>query len=412
MTNFYNQSAPARFFQDYKPIPPSPKPETIPRIKSCPVCTASFGIIELPISLITAVAEAVYEKLEWAIILEGERISTNHVRIHDWFLPDQTRRVATVDINDLELTPTTMGVLHSHHSMQANFSGTDINELNPFYPVSIVAAQHNRAINVAKETYKELTERIFGWTFSAVGTVILPCGSLGEVRYDIVPYDEEDGSQLEPWRYEPQITIPTKSAPNLSSTCVDYTSISGENFTESLTTACGIISDPIPAKAYWGRTDEILTELDSHDEKFASLFKKSKQKEKTLLTPLEETTIIPLSLSLDSIEIRKQLTMIEAFGRAVNKQLVSGITVPTKLDNINIASLSSLINRLRANHEVALKSEISTPLRLWFEQVLDFDQPLSSQEFIELISQETIAEALLFNLTELHRYLGNLPTVA
>jgi len=175
-----NPTLPALAKQTLIPISPSPKPITLPRL-SCPVCTASHGIIELPISLIQAIAAAVYEPLEWAIVLRGERYSTNHVRVTSWVFPPQTRRQSTVDIDDLALTPDTIGVVHSHHAMGAFFSGVDIRELNPYYPTSIVVAQYKPPTPPkvpAQETEKDFTQRIFGWSYQALGTVNLPCGSI------------------------------------------------------------------------------------------------------------------------------------------------------------------------------------------------------------------------------------------
>mgnify|MGYP000863102763 FL=1 len=369
-----------------KTYTPQPKPATIERVR-CPVCTSAKGIIELPISLITAIAEAVYEPLEWAIILEGQRIAANHLRIHDWHFPPQTRRATTVDLDDYELTPTTIGVIHSHHSMQASFSGTDINELNPFFPVSIVVAQNKySAPTTTTETEKQFSERIFGWTYSAVGGATLPCGSIGEIPYSVVPYDDEDGCQIEDWNYEPKLDIPVTAPASITSTCVSYTNDTQAGFVERITTACGMVSAPIPARAYWGRSSEIVDEISKHDAK----------QRKSLSSITRPLTIIPTQTIIPSSDALRRWNTIIEVARMINRQQISGISVPTK--NFSIRGLSALVNKLRIDPELVTKSDISTPIAMWLELVLDFDTPLAPDEVLQLLQKPELPDELLVQL--------------
>lgn len=149
--------------------------EEIKIVKSCPVTKASTGVLEFSPELVAKVAGAVKDKIEWMVLLLGERSADGfHVKVTDFRVPKQRRSGADVKMAEpmegdgSTVDDAVVGVLHSHHSMGAFFSGTDNTELNPFFKSSIVVAQAKSAL---------------GFAYKAEGKVVLPCGSIGKIDF-------------------------------------------------------------------------------------------------------------------------------------------------------------------------------------------------------------------------------------
>lgn len=147
----------------------------IPMVKNCPHSRKSNGIIRLTPFCVAALAGAVMDKDEWAIVLTGTRSEDwFEIDVTGWWLPDQDRTVGHVSIKEFERKDEDLVVVHSHHSsFNARFSGTDVQELNPRFPASIVIAQKPNSY--------------LGFDYQAVGKVVLPCGSRAEVAFFIQP---------------------------------------------------------------------------------------------------------------------------------------------------------------------------------------------------------------------------------
>lgn len=149
--------------------------EEVHIVKSCPVSKASTGVLEFPPELVAKVSGAVQDSIEWMVLLLGERSADGfHVKVTDFRVPKQRRSGADVKMAEpmegdgSTVDDAVVGVLHSHHRMGAFFSGTDNNELNPFFKSSIVVAQAKTAL---------------GFSYKAEGKVTLPCGSIGKVDF-------------------------------------------------------------------------------------------------------------------------------------------------------------------------------------------------------------------------------------
>ncbi len=91
--------------------------------------------------------KAYYPSLEWLAYLVGEVDHENHVvAVEDLVIPD-SQQVTTASVYNVEYTWSALpdnkhiiGVIHSHHSMGAFFSGTDDAYINQNHDVSIVVA--------------------------------------------------------------------------------------------------------------------------------------------------------------------------------------------------------------------------------------------------------------------------------
>ena len=80
-----------------------------------------------------------YQNLEWLAYLIGDA-SNRFVR--DIVLPEQEVTSGAVTVTGPQPSSDVMGVIHSHHSMGAFFSGTDDAYINQNYDISVVVA-HN-----------------------------------------------------------------------------------------------------------------------------------------------------------------------------------------------------------------------------------------------------------------------------
>ncbi len=146
----------------------------VPLVHKCPHVTPAKGIVRMSSDLISALAAAVHDNDEWAIVCKGTRSEDGfEATVTSWRLPPQDRCSGSVDIKEFDQEPDDILVIHSHHHMGAFFSGTDENKLNPRFRISIVVAQ------------KKL--QYLGFDYKGTGKVTLPCGALGEIPFFIQP---------------------------------------------------------------------------------------------------------------------------------------------------------------------------------------------------------------------------------
>jgi hypothetical protein len=144
----------------------------IETVEGCPVTKGSEGVITFTPEQIAMVAGAVRDKIEWMVLLHGERSADGYeVRVDRFTVPPQYRSGAEVELaEEIALPEDCVGVMHSHHHMGAFFSHTDDTELNPRFPSSIVVATANNNL---------------GFAYRACGKVALPCGALGLVDFEL-----------------------------------------------------------------------------------------------------------------------------------------------------------------------------------------------------------------------------------
>lgn len=192
-------------------LKPTPKPTFTPTLaasgfalpitKNCPITRKSHGIITMPPELLAAISTAVTDRHEWAIILYGKREQGGFmVRVEKIAIPPTQRRTSgNVDIDEVDLTPDVVGVLHSHHTMGAFFSGTDNDHFNDKFPTSIVVAVPKAQTNTAGPIAKTL-----GFDYKAEGRVKLPCGALAVVKFRVVP----DQKKVKDWPEARELQLP------------------------------------------------------------------------------------------------------------------------------------------------------------------------------------------------------------
>lgn len=149
-------------------------------VEDCPH-TVTSGQIHLPHRLIAALAGAVRDKQEWMALLKGTRRPDGMIiSVTGFKVPDHYRSVGNVELMRREpLTSDIVGVVHSHHDFIAKFSHTDRTELNTRFPVSIVIAKPRQSSS--DEFYS------LGFDYAAEGKVTLPCGSVGQINFFVVP---------------------------------------------------------------------------------------------------------------------------------------------------------------------------------------------------------------------------------
>lgn len=138
-------------------------------VEKCPVSTKSRGVMTLPPALITEIAGAVRDSIEWIALLNGTRSADGYeVTVEKFTIPQQYRTAGDAEMVDTQVGEGVVGVIHSHHKMGAFFSGIDTSTLNPRFPTSIVVAQARNNL---------------GFAYKAVGKVVLPCNAVGEVEF-------------------------------------------------------------------------------------------------------------------------------------------------------------------------------------------------------------------------------------
>lgn len=152
-------------------------------VRYCPYTRASLGVVYFPTDLVAELSGLVQDKLEWALLIKGRKEGLE-TWVDSFEVPPQERTGGNVEISEVSLDDI-IGVVHSHNSMKAFFSTTDLSKLNPRFGLSIVIAQALDKI---------------GFAYKAEAKYELPCGALGIVEYKIVPLVED---WPEEWKFEP-----------------------------------------------------------------------------------------------------------------------------------------------------------------------------------------------------------------
>jgi proteasome lid subunit RPN8/RPN11 len=168
----------------------------ITAVKDCPVTRASVGRVRVKKWILGELLGTLLREpsQEWAVWLVGTRSENGlDVVVDGAKVPTQRRSVGNVVIPQMEIPSEVVGVLHSHHGMGAFFSGTDNQEFNTRYALSIVIS--------SKYDQNEKPATWFGFRYKAEGRVLLPCGGLGVVPFVMEPLEEFEG-----WpRVEPKL---------------------------------------------------------------------------------------------------------------------------------------------------------------------------------------------------------------
>lgn len=215
----------------------------IEKIKSCPHTRGSKGVVMMTPELLGQIKGAVDgENLEWAMVLKGTKDQEGFlVNVTGYEVPtDQVRSGGNVSLPDvtLDIGGDIVGVIHSHHSMGAFFSGTDEATFNHLFPVSIVVAR-------AKGP------RYLGFEYKGTGKVVLPCGSLGEVDFFIQPTEGPIEAAV----------IREAKEPEKLGDCGSKSQTFPDKWHITTTAKCGL-SQPVSLLAdAFGSTTEILDEV-------------------------------------------------------------------------------------------------------------------------------------------------------
>lgn len=196
-------------------------------VDDCPYTRSGMGVLKLSHYVIGIIAGAVYDKDEWMAFLVGKRSEDGLEVIVDGLeIPEQYRGYGNCElVNKEDLDPQIVGVIHSHHSLGAFFSGTDNKELNPRFPVSIVVAQPKGTASAA--------EKLLGFEYKVEGRAPLPCKDLGIIAYTVVPNPVPQG-----W---PTTITPGYGTPaNSTLRWCPNTTREVQGLVEDCTSACGL----------------------------------------------------------------------------------------------------------------------------------------------------------------------------
>lgn len=192
---------------------------TVTTVKRCPVTENSAGVVRMAPELIATIAGAVRDDIEWIALLVGKRSEDGlEVEVTDFLIPKQHRSAAEAQLIEMDLPDNVVGVMHSHHTMGAFFSGTDTSELNPRFPLSIVVAVSSTSS--------------FGFSYQAEGKMVLPCGSVGQVAFTI-SVNGVDG-----FEYDPVAATHEGLVDGLMQ-CPHTAAVDGE-YTRKVTAPCGL----------------------------------------------------------------------------------------------------------------------------------------------------------------------------
>lgn len=164
----------------------------IPTVEKCPIAKETKGLIEIDPGVISKLAGAVWEKDEWLAVALGEKHRDGlHVIVDGVYVPrGQYRTGGTCRVSKKENSMDTLpkeilrhvvGIVHSHNSMRARFSGTDTGEggLNRTFPMSIVISRS------FTQCWPEAVS--LGFDYEAVVTFEAPCGALMRSPARIIP---------------------------------------------------------------------------------------------------------------------------------------------------------------------------------------------------------------------------------
>jgi proteasome lid subunit RPN8/RPN11 len=222
---------------------------SIPVVPSCPYTRVGQGLLHIAHPVLSIFAGAVHDRIEWIALLTGTRSPDGmEVMVTGVRVPLQERSHASCElVREEPLTPEVVGVVHSHHSMDAAFSTIDDSTLNPRFPLSIVVARNSHTSTDS--------EKLFGFNYQAEGRVPLPCGSIGIIAYLAVPSPMLDiWPEVAEFGYEePDTTVSLFHCPHTTRTLA--------GITQTCKTACGI-ENTQPAQAIFGNdSKEFMTEV-------------------------------------------------------------------------------------------------------------------------------------------------------
>lgn len=222
---------------------------TIPVVEQCPYTVAGQGVMKFSHDVLGIIAGAVWEKDEWMALLIGTRSENGlEVMITDLQVPLQERNSTRCElVNPEPLTSEVIGVIHSHHNMFARFSTIDNDTLNPRFPTSIVVAQPR--LQPTQE------ENLLGFAYQAEGRVPLPCGSIGIVKFTVLPDPliEEWPIKVTAGFSEPHVATTLDNCP--------HHAVDREGLEYQFITQCGIDKKE-PASAIFGQEgDTFLAEV-------------------------------------------------------------------------------------------------------------------------------------------------------
>lgn len=154
---------------------------TLPVVTGCPVTVSQTANIYLSTEVIAQLNGLLYseDSNEWAAIGRG-RTSPSGLKIYveKLWIPPQDRSLSQVHIHEHDLSADDVVVFHSHHTMGAFWSGTDLSQLNPRYPASIVVAN----LGSSSDNSGAQSHENFGFDCKSTAVVTLPCGKLGRVE--------------------------------------------------------------------------------------------------------------------------------------------------------------------------------------------------------------------------------------
>jgi proteasome lid subunit RPN8/RPN11 len=212
---------------------------TIKVVEECPQTKVARGIMHISHKVLSTIAGAVYDKNEWMAFLVGTRTPDGlQIMVTDLFVPLQTRGHGSCEtVKEEPLAPDVVGVIHSHHSMGAFFSQTDVTKLNPRFPTSIVVAQTK--YNTGSEA------QLLGFQYKAEGRVPLPCGTPGIVEFTAQPYP-----MVKDWPIVENATLGTPKPGSL--TYCPHTHVERTHLTQIVRAKCGLSSEDA-VRAYFGR---------------------------------------------------------------------------------------------------------------------------------------------------------------
>lgn len=223
---------------------------TIPTVETCPYTESGQGVIHMTHPVLSILAGAVYDKLEWIAMMIGTR-SPDGLTIHITGLRVPAQERDTVNcafVKEEPLEADVVGVVHSHHNMTAFFSKTDDDTLNPRFPVSLVVA-HTK-FNSSEP------EQLFGFTYQAEGRAPLPCGSNGIIDFTLLP-----DPLIDLW---PLIKSPGFTAPNLGTPLHDcpHVTRTRAGMMQSCTTKCGITATEKATAIFGNNGKDFIKEVE------------------------------------------------------------------------------------------------------------------------------------------------------
>lgn len=167
-------------------------------VSTCPIAKACRGRLRIDEEILQWFAGAAEDNLEWLALLLGTASKDGFdVKVDNLFVPMvQERSSGSCDVEDKDIPDGIrshiVGIVHSHHSMGAFFSGTDRGEdgVNARFPCSIVISSK----------MKHPIEYTMGFGFEAEGRVVLKCGSIAVVKFGVAPLkDDKD------WPYSNEV---------------------------------------------------------------------------------------------------------------------------------------------------------------------------------------------------------------